>query len=71
VALNIAEVDPPGPAGKSGIATTWYFDLPLDTLNNPVPANTPMDLALSRSSLAVQRASGKLVPDIKNLSVPY
>lgn len=71
VALNIAEVEPPGPAGKSGIATTWYFDLPLDILNNPIPANTPLDLALSRSSLAVQRGSGKLVPDIKNLSVPY
>jgi hypothetical protein len=66
----IDETQPPGAAGLSGLSKYWMFDLPLDTMNNPVPGGTPFDLVFSRMNLAMQRADGTTVPDMLNLTVP-
>ena len=71
-ALRLEEKDPPGPAGKSGFATTWYITLPNDpTTGSPLPAGVALDVLFSRSSGHVmQRPDGAAVPDIKNLVLP-
>jgi hypothetical protein len=70
VNMMAVEVDPPGPAGQSGLSSSWYFNLPVDTMSNPVPGGTAVDILFSKASFAVQRANGALVPDLKNVIVP-
>jgi hypothetical protein len=70
VSMIISEVNPPGPAGLSGLSSHWYFTLPQDSMGNPLPSGTAFDLLFSRASFATERAGGKLVPDFKNLIVP-
>jgi len=70
VSLSIDEVDPPGPVGRSGLSTLWYFDLPLDSFNNPVPGGTYVDLLFSRGAVQLERADGTLVADLPNLTIP-
>jgi hypothetical protein len=70
ISMIISEVNPPGPAGLSGLSTHWYFTLPVDTMNNPLPAGTAFDMMFSKASFATERAGGKVVPDFKNLIVP-
>jgi hypothetical protein len=71
VTLYIDEKDPPGPAGKSGLSTRWYFKLPNETQSGtPIPAKTFVKMLFSHSSALVQRATGKLVPDLAGLAVP-
>lgn len=69
--MYIVELDPPGPAGKSGLSSYWTFTLPNDAMGNPIPAGTAFDIVFSGANFALQRASGALVPDIKNLTVPF
>jgi hypothetical protein len=71
ITLFIDESEPPGPAGKSGLSSKWYFTLPLDSSSNPIPSNTKMAIIFSRSGQPVQHANAKLVTDLKNLSVPF
>jgi hypothetical protein len=68
--LMIDEKDPPGPAGKSGLSSRWWFTLPLDGQSNPIPGGTPIDFLFTRSQVLMQRASGAPVGDMKNLTVP-
>ena len=68
--LTINEKAPPGKAGLSGFATRWQFVLPNTSLGGAVAAGTPVDLSFSRISLKVERASGELVADMTNLTVP-
>lgn len=70
VNMYIDEVDPPGPAGPSGLGSRWYFILPVDAMANPLPAGTVMDMSFSQAGFAFQQADGKLVPDMKNKVVP-
>jgi hypothetical protein len=70
VPLYIAEVNPPGAAGKSGISTLWYFTLPNDKDGNPIPTGTGVSILLTRSATSVIRANGQIVADVTSLSVP-
>ena len=70
IPLTIVEKAPPGKAGLSGFSTKWSFDLPNTSLGGAVAAGTPVDFSFSRISLKVERASGELVADITNLTVP-
>lgn len=70
VAFSIDEVDPPGPAGLSGLATTWSFTVPTDVFGNPLPPGTAVDILFSKSTLTVQRPDGRFVSDLTNQPLP-
>jgi len=70
VDLFILEATPPGPSGRSGLSSRWTFILPNDSLGNPIPGGTQVDMLFSRANVLIERASGELVPNLTNLTVP-
>ena len=71
IPMTIVEIDPPGPAGLSGLSKTWSFILPKDKyIGTPVPGGTPLDIIFSASTSIMQRASGEQLKDMFNLTIP-
>jgi len=70
IAFSSGEVDPPGPAGMSYLSSYWSFTLPLDSLGNPLPPGTALDILFSNATFSIQRPTGAAVPDLKNLIIP-
>lgn len=70
IPLLIDEKDPPGPAGKSGLATRWSFTYPTDKLGNQLNAGTVVRFMFSKSADPVERATGELVGDAVQYNLP-
>lgn len=70
-ALEIEEVDPPGPAGLSGYSRYWTFTLPKDKfLGTYLPAGTPVDMLFDYTVHSVKRVDNASLPSMFNLTVP-